>query len=119
MPLVICDCTVGHNGERYPKGVPCDLPADVIASLGGRAKPALEEALAPLVDERGEPVALPAGDPAVFEPIAGPHEPLVPLEGEAPAELAEAVQVSGETADGEVLAPIVRALPKKAPKTSR
>ena len=112
MSLVICDCTVGHNGERYPKGVPCDLPADVIASLGGRAKPAIEEVLVPLVDEQGEPVALPPGDPAVAEPIA--VDGFEPSAGEA-----EAVQVPGETADGTILAPLVRAPPKKTAKTPR
>lgn len=74
MVLVICDCNVGFEGERYPRGVECDLPEGVVASLGGRAKlvePApLEAALAPLVDSQGETVQLPPGDPAVAEPLA-------------------------------------------------
>jgi|GEM_PF-3866999 len=70
---VVCDCTVGYNGERYPKGEPCDLPDAVVASLGGRARPVLEEALAPI---QGLPTP-PPGDPTVAESIPGGHEPLV------------------------------------------
>jgi hypothetical protein len=37
--LVICSCNVGFEGVKYPKGVPVDLPPEVVASLGGRAVP--------------------------------------------------------------------------------
>lgn len=37
MVRVICDCNVGYGGERFPKGQVCDLPDDVVLSLGGRA----------------------------------------------------------------------------------